>query len=210
MDSIIVRRGLILMVRGNTILGDGTCSPMLVCLGGGSALSLSYGFSMSNNFSSFASLLALCQVDCNECLRRAIRVETRLALCSHLDGSLSQHMRKGLCGETRDNIGSFAILTPDRVICYWASSVSVGRWASLWDMEVTSPRGGMPMLMCPGRYTRNEVTLAGLPQYGCFYRTWMADGSFNNTFTLSDRYDWTADINFSYSSPCHYLHHRMG
>ena len=172
------------------------------------ALSLSYGFSMSNNYSSFASYSPFVKwTAMNAYTQGNPELRPARSMFHTLTARYRNFYAQAYYGETRDNIGSFAILTPDRVIATKSYNYGVGRSLSLsmgYGGNITS--WWYANANVSGRYTRNEVTIAGLPQYGYNYRTWMADGSFNNAFTLSDRYDWTADINFSYSSPYHYLY----
>ena len=173
-----------------------------------SALSLSYGFSMSNTYSSFASYSPIVKWSAmNAYTEGNPELRPARSVFHSLTARYRNFYAQAYYGETKDNIGSFAILTPDRVIASKSYNYGVGRSLSLsmgYGGDITS--WWYVNTNVSGSYSRNEVTMEGLPQYGDYYRTWMVDGSFNNAFTLSRRYDWTADVNFSYSSPYHRLY----
>lgn len=173
-----------------------------------SALSLSYGFSMSNTYSSFASYSPIVKWSTmNAYTEGNPELRPARSVFHSLTARYRNFYAQAYYGETKDNIGSFAVLTPDRVIATKSYNYGVGRSLSLsmgYGGDITS--WWYINTNVSGRYSRNEVTMEGLPQYGDNYRTWMVDGSFNNAFTLSRRYDWTADVNFSYSSPYHHLY----
>ena len=173
-----------------------------------SALSLSYGFSMSNTYSSFASYSPIVKWSAmNAYTEGNLELRPARSVFHSLTARYRNFYAQAYYGETRDNIGSFAVLTPNRVIASKSYNYGVGRSLSLsmgYGGDITS--WWYVNTNVSGSYSRNEVTMEGLPQYGDNYRTWMVDGSFNNAFTLSRRYDWTADVNFSYSSPYHHLY----
>ena len=173
-----------------------------------SALSLSYGFSMSNTYSSFASYSPIVKWSAmNAYTEGNPELRPARSMFHSLTARYRNFYAQAYYGERKDNIGSFAILTPDRVIASKSYNYGVGRSLSLsmgYGGDITS--WWYVNTNVSGSYSRNEVTMEGLPQYGDNYRTWMVDGSFNNAFTLSRHYDWTADVNFSYSSPYHLLY----
>lgn len=173
-----------------------------------SALSLSYGFSMSNTYSSFASYSPIVKWSAmNAYTEGNPELRPARSVFHSLTARYRNFYAQAYYGETKDNIGSFAVLTPNRVIATKNYNYGVGRSLSLsmgYGGDITS--WWYVNTNVSASYSRNEVTMEGLPQYGDNYRTWMVDGSFNNAFTLSRRYDWTADVNFSYSSPYHHLY----
>ena len=173
-----------------------------------SALSLSYGFSMSNTYSSFASYSPIVKWSAmNAYTEGNPELRPARSMFHSLTARYRNFYAQAYYGERKDNIGSFAILTHDRVIASKSYNYGVGRSLSLsmgYGGDITS--WWYVNTNVSGSYSRNEVTMEGLPQYGDNYRTWMVDGSFNNAFTLSRHYDWTADVNFSYSSPYHLLY----
>lgn len=165
-------------------------------------LSLSYGFSMSNSYPSFAGYSPFKKWNSmNDYTQGNPELRPSRSLYHTLTARYHNLYGQLYYGHTRDAIETFSLLDGDRVIA--SKSYNYGEVQTLnlsmgYSGNITSwwfVNGNVSV----NRYT-NRVLIETLPQQGTFH-SWYGSGSINNAFQLSERHNWSADVNFSYSTP---------